>query len=160
MAHERGGYDDGQWHGPEYLEAHDAIALAESMPKSIVRDHERPAMLGDAGLNVPAEQVSRPGEQCNCAYHAHPAQSPCGAMTMEQAMEMAKCYACLGLDALTSLGPADLAAEFIRIDRACREAALESAVEDVAMHIDDPQNRAAVRRYFERRLKEIRKEHR
>ena len=113
--------------------------------------HDKP--LEGIREDIDAEQVSRSGEQCNCAYHAHPAQSPCGVMTMEQAMEMAKCYACLGLDALTSLGPADLAAEFIRIDCAARIKTLEWVRDHVL--INDRADDGPMHVAIERRLKEI-----
>jgi hypothetical protein len=59
-------------------------------------------------------------------YGAAQKQPPSGAMTMDRALEIAKCYACLGLDALTNLKPSDLAAEFVRIDRAARRETLKA----------------------------------
>jgi len=75
--------------------------------------HDKP--LEGIREDIDAEQVSRSGEQCNCAYHAHPAQSPCGAMTMERARER--------VVEILSEFTEPLAKEFVAIDRACREAA-------------------------------------
>ena len=104
------------------------------------------------------ETVSRLRTAIALAESTPEQQSPSGAMTMERAMEIAKCYACLGLDALTSLGPADLAAEFIRIDRAVRIKTLEWIRDHVLINdrADDGPMHVAIKR----RLTEIRKEHR
>ena len=127
-------------HGSIARELRFAIALAES-----------PAEQPPSGMT--------PRQARNHAFvWPEPPVPPSDAMTIERAMEIAKCYACLGLDALTSLGPADLAAEFIRIDRAVRIKTLEWIRDHVLINdrADDGPMHVAIKR----RLTEIRKEHR
>jgi hypothetical protein len=101
----------------------------------------------------PPEQVSRPGEQCNCAHHDKSAQQPpSGAMTIERAREIATqamsesdgaicgisdCPTCI--DAVTKA--------LIDSDRAARREILGAVREEFL-------NGRAMS-YIERRLKEI-----
>jgi len=148
----------------------DAIALAESpagLKQVVAATNEHPAIFRDAsgglcagkGLTefTPVQQPPSGMTPRQARNHAfvwpEPPVLPSAVMTMEQAMEMAKCYACLGLDALTSLGPADLAAEFIRIDCAARIKTLEWVRDHVL--INDRADDGPMHVAIERRLKEI-----
>ena len=112
--------------------------------------HDKP--LEGIREDIDAEQVSRSGEQCNCAYHAHPAQSPCGVMTMERAQK-------IGWEIYPTGGTCVLrfAQELVQADRAARRETLEWVRDHVL--INDRADDGPMHVAIERRLKELREEH-
>ena len=81
-----------------------------------------------------------------------PAEQPTsGVMTIEVALEFAKCYACLGLDTLTNLKPVDLAKEFVHSDRNARREELASGKQVILP--DEAEGDTVA--WIERRLEEL-----
>jgi len=92
--------------------------------------------------STPPEQVSRPGEQCNCAHHDKSTQQPpSGAMTIERAREIAH-------DLAAYADKEEIAQALVNADRAAEIRALESARPWLRRTVE-------AHEWIERRLKEI-----
>ena len=146
---------------PKERLAHGFVVTSDS-PATL--ENARLALASISGLligwwcdeSTPPEQVSRPGEQCNCAHHDKSAQQPpSGTMTIEQALVLL--FAILKRNHGDDWGPepiAALALEFVRIDRVAEIRALEWCKDFVLPLIGEERYGFGVER-IERRLKEI-----